>query len=295
MQSSTLASLGLAIGGVLWGLFWLPIREISGFGITGAWPGTLLYGLTLIALLPVAFVRRRSMVRRWRRLLLVGGLTGAAFSLYASSLLLTDVVRVLLLFYLSPLWATLLGALFLGERLTLSRLAALGLGAAGLLVVLGLGDGWPLPRNAGDWMALLSGLAWAFGSMKLYQMGGAAVSEQIIAFVAGGLVVGLITIWLTPGGLGGTIAPGAIRAATGWLFLSLLLVLPMLFLTIWPAGLLSPGRVGLLLMTEVAVGVGSAAWLTDEPFGMREATGCALILGAGLVELVGPRWGKARL
>ena len=54
-----------------------------------------------------------------------------------------------------------------------------------------------------------------------------------------------------------------------------------------PAMLLTPGRIGILLMSDVVVGVGSAAALAGEPFGWREATGTVLIVGAAFVEVLG--------
>ena len=66
-------------------------------------------------------------------------------------------------------------------------------------------------------------------------------------------------------------------------------VLPMIWLTIWPATMLSPARVGLLLMTEVVVGLASAAAFSGEPFGWRESLGAALIVGAAVLELSGPQ------
>ena len=41
-------------------------------------------------------------------------------------------------------------------------------------------------------------------------------------------------------------------------------------------------------MTEISVGAGSAALLTDEPFGTREILGIVLISTAGLLEAVVP-------
>jgi drug/metabolite transporter (DMT)-like permease len=63
-------------------------------------------------------------------------------------------------------------------------------------------------------------------------------------------------------------------------------MLPITYLTIWPATVLSPGRVGMLLMVEVIVGVVSAAILTDEQFGVRELAGTVLIISAGVVEVL---------
>ena len=71
-----------------------------------------------------------------------------------------------------------------------------------------------------------------------------------------------------------------------WVLIIALGMLPITYLTIWPATVLSPGRVGMLLMVEVLVGVGSAALLTDETFGVREIAGALLIISAGVVEVV---------
>jgi len=78
-----------------------------------------------------------------------------------------------------------------------------------------------------------------------------------------------------------------------WGLLVALFVLPTVFLTLWPAMLLSPGRVGILLMSEVVVGVASAAAFTGEPFGGREALGTALIVAAGGLDVLGRREGEA--
>ena len=62
----------------------------------------------------------------------------------------------------------------------------------------------------------------------------------------------------------------------------------MLFLTIWPAQLLTPGRVGLLLMSDVVVAVLTAFWFSGEQFGLREGIGTLLILSSALIEVLGP-------
>ena len=74
--------------------------------------------------------------------------------------------------------------------------------------------------------------------------------------------------------------------SSGWIVVVALFLLPATWLTIWPATVLSPARVGILFMTEAIVGIGSAAWLTNEPFGVREIIGTALIMGAGIVEVL---------
>ena len=65
-------------------------------------------------------------------------------------------------------------------------------------------------------------------------------------------------------------------AGIGYALLAGLFTVPMILLTIWPAAVLTPGRMGILLMSEVVVGIGSVALLAGEPFGPFEAMGAAL-------------------
>ncbi len=161
-----------------------------------------------------------------------------------------------------------------------------------MLVILGLGEGLPLPRNWGDWLSLAAGVLWAAGSLKLYQMGNVAAQDQMLAFVAGGVVASLFLLAVGGAGLAGPVSANDLLTALPYGFLFAVYLVPTLFLTLWPATILTPGRAGLLLMTEVVVGVVSAALFANEVFGMRELAGTLLISAAGAVEIL--RGGKRR-
>lgn len=282
-----LPSIAIVLGGVMWGLYWLPLRAVGESGLSGAWPGVLVYSGLCVMLLPFLIAQnRKSPDTNWRALAWSGLFTGTAFAFYTISLFLTDVIHSILLFYMTPVWSTALGLLFLGERLSLQRAVALILGLAGLFVILGLGVQIPWPRNLGDWLALISGMAWSYGTFCLYRMGQTGVVQQVYIFVLGSLLVSLAAVVFGGDKLGGAVTMQAIQTALPVALMVSLFVLPMIFLTLWPAALLSPGRVGLLLMGEVVVGIGSAAWLSGEPFGMREFIGASLIASAGLVEVI---------
>jgi len=239
-----------------------------------------------LLLLPMAFRHRESLAAGGFSLFLTGILTGSAFALYAAAIVLTEVVRVLLLFYLTPVWSTLLGVLFLGERLTWNRLLALLFGFVGLLVVLGLGAQFPWPRNLGDWLALGAGMLWSYGSLRVFRGGQAETFVQIFVFVVGGALVSVGFVALFYDVVGPWPQPEDAAGLCLWLALAGLMTLPMLALTIWPATVLSPGRVGILLMGEIVVGVSAAALFSGEPFGLRELSGTLLILAAGAVEVL---------
>ena len=218
--------------------------------------------------------------------MLPGLLAGFAFALYIASLNLTEVVRAILLFYLSPLWSTLLGMLLLQERLTLNRVVALLLAFCGLYVVLVVDNGLPVPRNTGDWFALLSGLCWSIASVKLFQDGAQMVLEKVITFVVCALFMSLMLVLWQQGDLSGMPGLSIMMAGWHWVLLVAVLMFPITWLTIWPTTFLRPGSVGMLLLVEVLVGVTSAALLLHEPFGLREMVGATLIVSAGVVEVV---------
>ncbi len=234
-----------------------------------------------LALLPWLWRRRRRLAAGGLLLLGAGGLFGAALVSWNLALMLGEVVRVTLLFYLAPIWATLLAVGLLGERVGALRLLSVLLGLAGALVLLGLGAGLPLPRSAGDWLGLAAGLLFAL-SMTLVRKGQAIEGlEQTLVSCAVATLLSLLLMALLPAPGAGSFGPGVLAlaalAALAWL-------LPCTWLLLWGARFLEPGRVALLLLLEVAVAAVSAAMLAGEPFGVREAFGCLLILGAGAVE-----------
>ena len=121
---------------MLWGLFWWPLKELEAVGIHGSFVQAVAYGLPALVLLPWAV---RNPVRRNQigLLLLIALLGGWANAAFATSLTTGSVVRVLLLFYLAPVWTILAARLFLGEIFTRLRLVALGLALTGLAFTLG--------------------------------------------------------------------------------------------------------------------------------------------------------------
>lgn len=285
-NGGTWASITLVIGGMMWGLYWIPVRFFFDLGLTGPWPGIAMYASALLVLVPLIWREKTALALQWRDLVLSGMFTGAAFSLYSISLVYTEVVRSILLFYLTPIWGTILGVLFLGERLGIGRLAGLACGIGGLFVVLGGTSFVPWPQNIGDWLALASGICWALGSLGLYRTANISVSGQVFAFVTGAMLLSLIGLAFLPGPVLPAIAQGDYFWVVQFGLLSALFVLPMVFMTIWPATKLSPARVGLLLMSEVVVGIASAAALSGEPFGLRELLGTLLIVSAAVLEIV---------
>ena len=272
--------------GALWGLYWIPVRHLESRGVDGVWTtlGLFITGLALLA--PVLLRHPPARAAFAPRMLATGLLTGGSFVLYSISIVLTDVVTAILLFYLSPVWATVLGRLLLAERFTGARLVALALGLGGLWVVLGGESGVPLPRNPGDWCALAAGITWAFGSLRVHQDTAVSAVAHVTSLFIGGAVV-IAAVALAPIA-DAPAAPVTVGAAA---IVSIVAVLSMVSAwgILWGVRLVSPGRAGLLLMTEVVTGLASAAALAGEPFGVVQVAGSGLIVAAALVEVLPAR------
>ena len=98
---------------------------------------------------------------------LTGLLIGGGFICYALSFLLTDVVRALILFYMTPIWTTIFEILFLKKRPGIERVITLLLSLGGLWIVFSKQTVFPLPENSGDWLALAGGAIFAGGLIRL--------------------------------------------------------------------------------------------------------------------------------
>ena len=281
------ASIALLTGGCLWGIYWIPMGYLEAMGFHGATAGIVLCVSCLVVLSPMIWHHRMLFVRHYKTLLFSGLLTGAALSLFTTSLAYTDVIRSILLFYLAPVWGVLVGIIVLHERLTITRCFVIAFALIGLYVILGTGSGIPLPRNIGDVFALLSGMLWAIGSLGLLRAQSIPVIPQIIAFFVGSLLVSVMTYWLIGAPLTIVITTQTILHFALIAFLIACYALPMIWLTIAPARVLTPARVGILLMSEVIIGTSSAALLSGEPFGTRELIGTICIICAALIEIKG--------
>lgn len=283
LQSKGAASLAIALSGVIWGLWWLPLRALEGQGLSGNWASVVVYAAAALVMLPLVLRQPRRSPRMLRDLAVLGLLSGLSFSMWNHALIFGDVVRVTLLFYLSPVWATAFGALLLRDRISLLRALSILFGLGGAMLVLEFRGLIPVPRNGAEWMALASGVVFALMAVYVRKAEQISALDKTFASALFSLPCALGFIYLLPGSPAAPTA-GVILDALPLVLLACVWLAPVMFLILWGAGRLDPGRVTVLLLFEVLASALSAALLTDEPFGWREALGCLLILGAGLVE-----------
>ena len=160
-KQKLLAVSGLLSGAIIWGLIWYPYRLLEQMGISGALSSFATYLIPL--LLGFTLYSERLRLRHFPPILLLIGLTAGWTNLaYVLAVIDGEVMRVLLLFYLSPLWTVLLARLLLHERLRFHGYLVMALSFAGAVVMLWRPSlGLPLPQNTAEWMALSAGLTFA--------------------------------------------------------------------------------------------------------------------------------------
>ncbi len=284
-STDLLARFACLFAGALWGLFWIPLRAIADAGIHGFWAPLVWFGVPTCCLIPVIIWRWRQIMAGGFSLQITALTAGLALTLYTFSFIYTEVVRAMLLFYLTPVWSTVLARLVLGDAITGLRLLAMTLAIAGMLIIFGLGMNFPIPKNIGDWLGLASGIVWAIAAVRLRQSDKFAAIDLTCGFFGWSMVVALTAcLVLVPEAMPST---AEIMPLLYWMVpIIVLLVLPGAFASLWGPKFLNPGLVGLLFMTEIIFGSISAALFAGEPFGGREISGILLIASASLLEPV---------
>jgi len=286
--SDNLARLACALAGGVWGIFWIPLRALDNAGIPGAWATSLFHLIPALILLPLVVLRFTTLRASGAPLQAIGSSLGVSMMLYSTAFLYTDVIHAVLLYYLTPIWSALLARLWLKERITSSRVIGIILGLSGMFVILNIEQGFPVPRNIGDWMALAAGMTWAVSVNLLRRYQHYQALDITTTWFYWCTVFSVIVAWVTYPDIGPETLDAVFNVSVWVLPIALLMLLPVYFAAAWGTPKLNPGTSGILFMTEVSVGAISAALLTNEPFGLREILGVGLITAAGLTEAVAP-------
>jgi drug/metabolite transporter (DMT)-like permease len=288
---STWPVLALAFNALAWGLAWWPLRQLHALGLHPLWATVLIY------LLPVGLITLWRPAA-WQQLLrtpvlwvlvLAAGTTNAAFNWAVT---LGDVVRVVLLFYLMPLWAVLLARPLLGERITPRALLQVGLALAGAALVLASGKasegaataglGLPLPRNLAEWLGVLGGLTFALNNVMLRRESARPPESKALAMFLGGALVSAALALALRGSV-----PLPPPLAAPWLALALAMGLWFLAGNLalqYGAGRLPAGVTAVVMVSEVLFAAASAVLLGAGTLSLPLLLGGALIIGAALLS-----------
>ena len=278
VKTPAMPTLAVTLGAAIWGIYWWPLRHVEGLGMSGLWPVVLASAVPLVILLPLLVYRRKQSSGKLGTVLIIGLLSGGAITFYSIGLMHTTVVRATLLFYLTPIWSTLIGISLLNEAVKWNRWAAIGLGLMGLYFIVGDSGSDSQPINIGDWFGLASGICWGIAGVLIKRNPDIGVTvmvgwQHLLAFL-----IALVAC-LTFSGferipeIGIWVEAIPVMMAYSWFGL-----VPSLFAIFWASTRLFPGRVGILMMTEVLVAVISASIFLKESVTAMEWFGVVLML-----------------
>lgn len=271
--------------GAFWGFYWLPVRALTDLGLPGAWGTVAITFAATVVLSPVAFVNWRSYSQSSPVALLSVALGGAAFALYSVGFVYGRVAIIILLYFLTPIWSTLIGRYVMGWATPRLRVLAIAVGLAGLAVMLSANGEVPLPKGIGEWMALLAGLLWSISTTGIRAKSTLRPIEAAFIFAFGATIAALVLAPFLEAW------PGRTLLEDLWQILGLAFVTGAIWWVLsiaslmWATVRLEPARVGILLMAEVLVGALSAAVLANEHLTFVEIIGGAMVLCAGILEV----------
>jgi drug/metabolite transporter (DMT)-like permease len=275
----------LAIGSLvyaasLWGLVWYPYRLLDQAGVGGLASGFFSYALPLLLFGWLHAGALRAARGRWLWLAALGLAAGWTNLAYVLAVLEGEVVRVLLLFYLSPLWTVLFARFLLHEKLNRAGVAVMVLAASGALVMLWQPGEWPLPRNYAEWLALSAGVMFAASNVIARHLDGVAEGAKAVMVWTGAALLTLTGILLKPTEL--DFMPDA--GAGTWLLLVGvgLAIGSMTYAVQYGLARVPANQAIVIFLSELVVAAIAAYFLSDERMGLQEWVGAAMIITASL-------------
>ena len=269
--------LSLLFTSTLWGVVWYPLRLLEQQGLAGAWSALVSYGAVLCVFLWVLVRDRQMIVENIMALIPMGLAAGWCNLAFIMAVLDGHVVRVLLLFYLSPFWAVCLGWFMLGERLDKRAMQVFIIAVAGAVIMLWDDEiGLPWPAGRADWLAVSAGFAFALSNVFVRRTQNVGVLLKSAFSWIGVVVVALG--WIVLGNLG---VPAVNEVVYLWaILLGLGGFLVMTVTVLYGVTRMPVHRSAVILLFELVAGAVSSMLLTDEIVLPREWLGGVLIVMA---------------
>jgi len=276
---SILSISSILSGAIVWGLIWYPYRILQDVGISGALATLITY---MLAMLFGVFM----LPRVWRELhggwavLLVLSAGWANFG-YVLAMLHGEVMRVLLLFYLAPLWTILFSFWLLNERLNRYGYLVIALSLGGAFIMLWEPNlGLPYPKNSSEWLGLTAGIGFALSNVVSRRASHLSVEAKSFSIWLG---TALLTAPLL-GWQGGWSVTGI--SSQSWLILVMLgiALCACSFAVQYGVTHMPANRAMLLFLFELVIAAMASYFLAGEAMGVRDWMGAALIVSASLLS-----------
>ena len=281
MTSRLLPVLGLLFGASMWGLIWYPYRLLQDDGVGGVVSSLASYAVPLALALPFFWRHLGSARAHLGWLALLGLAAGWTNMGYVLAVIGGEIMRVVLLFYLAPVWTVIFARWLLGEKLSVWGWLIMAFSFAGALTMLWPEDGGlPLPANQAEWIALSAGATFALANVVTRKVSEADIWAKSLAVWSGVTVIALAALALEPRPFG---FAGGASAGTWWLLLGVGLSIGIMTLAVQYGLTHTPANQAIVIFLFELVVAAVASWyLANEALTLREWAGAAMIVAGSL-------------
>lgn len=278
------AVFGLLFGAVCWGIIWYPYRLMDEAGFSGIVSSFYTYSMAILIGCVI-------FGRHWRgvfalpksaiALCLAAGWTNLS---YVLAVIDGEVMRVMLLFYLSPLWTLILAHFWLKEPIYRQGLIAIVISLVGALIMLHdfSSNNWPIPRNQAEWLALSSGIGFSLTNVITRHSTHLSIAAKSMLVWVGVASMALILLPM----MGQNLPAMSAFNATQWqlmLLIAALLTASTIFVQ-YGITKITAIRASVLFLFELVVAAVASYYLANEAMTWNEWLGGALIIAAALIS-----------
>jgi drug/metabolite transporter (DMT)-like permease len=282
-KQKVLSVLGLLSGALVWGLMWYPYRALQNMGVGGELSTLLSYSMAMIlGMLFLGPIWRELRVAGWLSIVLMAS-AGWTNIGYVLAMLDGEVMRVLLLFYLAPLWTVFLSHWLLNEKLNRYGYAIIALSLGGAFVMLwDTQHGLPLPQNQAEWIGLSAGVSFALLNVMVRRTQHLSVNFKVASVWFGTIL--FTTVLLLFQGHVITQLHNITSDAWWLLWLVGLVLCAVSFAVQYGLTYLPANQAIVLFLSELVFAAVSSYFLADEEMELREVIGAVLIVSASLLS-----------
>ncbi len=261
----------------------MPLKKFSELGLQGISLIFITHAILSLIIFPHLLIKHQIPKFSWPvfGIALAGGLGIFSFT-YA--LMYGDVVRVMVLFYLLPIWGVIGGRIFLREYLGLQRWAGVVIALIGAYLILGGHQIFDSPPTWIDGLALLSGMSFAANNILFRGGLHLALPSKLFAMFVGCSTISGVFL------LSGLEAVPFSVGASSWLWLLLYTFTWLLFANIgsqWAIERMEAGRSSIIIIVQLVAAVLSATFIGGESLSLFEWLGCLMVLSAAVLEARG--------
>lgn len=278
------------LNALVWGVSWWPVRELHKLGLHPLWASAWFFALCAVIVLlwrPDAVKELLQTKALWV-LALASGATNASFNWAVNE---GEVVRVVLLFYLMPLWAVFLARWVLNERISGQAAVRVALALLGAVLMLRPPQAqgwsgwlaWPTLAGWADALGIAGGMGFALTNVMLRRQADNTAQGRALAMFVGGfaLPAALGVLLAAQGRLPWLPEPHvlwiAAACAQGLILFAVNLALQ------YGASRVPVHAAAVVMLTEVVFAALSSIWIGGETLQAPVLAGGALIVGAALL------------